>query len=229
MNQEQVLGKLYELQDLGYQKFHSHLVPGKNQIIGVRMPALRALSKSIAKDHPEDFLKTCPHEWYEQTMLYGMVLAQSNLEIDKFLEALEAFLPHVDNWAVCDCTANSLRIIKKNKAMFWDWIIDHLQSSHPFTIRFCTCLLMGYYLDEEHIDRVLDLLSGIRSEDYYVNMGLSWALCECLIKHYAKTLPVLKRKSLMPWVQNKTIQKAVDSFRISNEQKEIMRSLRMSQ
>ena len=229
MNQEQVLKRLYELQDLGYQKFHSHLIPGANQVIGVRMPALRALAKAIVKDQPEEFLRTCPHDWYEQSMLSGMVLAQSDFDAEKVQEQLDLFLPYVNNWAVCDCTANQLKIIKKNKAAFWDWILAHLDSTRPFTVRFCICLLMGYYLEEPYIDRVLEIFRSIRSEDYYVNMGLAWALCECLIKYYPKTLPVLEQKILPSWVQNKTIQKAVDSFRITEEQKTMLRSLRIKE
>lgn len=227
MNPQQVLEKLIELQDTGYQAFHAGLVPGKNRIIGVRMPDLHRLAKVIVKDGPEAFLRTCPHDWYEQDMLYGMVLGKADFPIEKVLEELDRFLPYVDNWAVCDCTANGLRVIGKEKAAAWDWTVRCLQSGHPFTVRFGICILMGYYLDAEHIDRVLDLFAAVRREDYYVNMGLSWALCECLVRHYDKTLPLLSQKSLPPWVQNKTIQKAVESYRITAEQKAVLRSFKI--
>lgn len=225
--QQQILERLYELQDFGYQKFHANLMPGKDKIIGVRIPSLRMLAKTISNDHSEEFLATCPHDWYEQSMLFGMVLAQSGFGIDKVLHELDRFMPYIDNWAVCDCTANGLKIITKNKAVVWDWIDNNINSGHPFTTRFCICLLMGYFIDDAHIDRVLYIFANVESDHYYVKMGLAWALCECLIKQYTKTLPVVKNKSLSPWVQNKTIQKAVESFRITNEQKELLRTLKI--
>jgi 3-methyladenine DNA glycosylase AlkD len=160
-------------------------------------------------------------------MLYGIVLALSCLPPEKIRERLDIFLPHIDNWAVCDGTAASLRIIALDKDAFWDWIMRHRTDPEPFTIRFLICLLMDYYLDETHIDKVLEIFTGIRSEEYYVSMGLAWALCECLIRHYDKTLPVLTRKTLHPRVQNKTIQKSTESFRLTREQKQTLRSLKI--
>lgn len=227
MYQQQILERLYELQDFGYQKFHANLMPGKDKIIGVRIPDLRALAKTISKDNAEEFLTTCPHDWYEQSMLFGMVLAQSGFGIEKVLYELDRFMPYIDNWAVCDCTANGLKIITKNKSVVWDWINNNINSEHPFTTRFCICLLMGYYIEDAYIDRVLDVFTNILSDHYYVKMGLAWALCECLIKQYNKTLSIIEQKRLSPWVQNKTIQKSFESFRITNEQKELLRSLKM--
>ncbi len=232
MNQQQVLEKLVELQDLDYQKFNAGLVPGNNRMIGVRMPDLRRLAKLILKDGSgisaaEAFLDACPHDFYEQSMLYGIVLGEAGFDIDKTLARLDEFLPHIDNWAVCDCTVNRLRIVEKNKEAVLAWIRPRLLSPEPFTRRVCICLLMNFYIEEGHIDEVLRLLRSVRSEEYYVNMGLAWALCECLIHFYEKTLTLLQEKSLSPWVQNKTIQKARESFRISAAQKQELLNLKI--
>lgn len=227
MDQAQVLSRLYELQDLEYQKFHGSLMPDRKGLIGVRMPDLWNLSKAIIAEDPEGFLATCPFDFYEQNMLYGMVLSRMKWDIPRLLEELDKFLPRIDNWAVCDCTAGNLKVVKKHKTEVKRWILDRIVRPEPYTIRFCICLLMDYYLDEPDITSVLTVFSGIKSDHYYVNMGLSWALCECLVKQYGQTLPLLEGKQLPVWVHNKTIQKAVESYRISPEQKSYLRSLKI--
>lgn len=229
MNQEEILKRLYELQDFGYQKFHSKLMPGIDNIIGVRLPDLRKLSAEIIRDDPMNYLDTFTNEWYEQCMLYGMVLTGAKFDIETTLLKFDEFLPFINNWAVCDCTTNRMKIIEKNRKRSLDWILSHLESDKPYTLRVCICLLMMYFINDEYIDTVLEIFSKVTNDHYYVKMALSWALCECLIKYYDKTIKLIESKSLAPWVQNKSIQKSIESFRLTADQKLYLKSLKINQ
>lgn len=210
---------LRSLQDPDYRAFHIRLIPtvDPQTVLGVRVPELRKLTRRLDEPDKEALLQDLPHRYYEENCLHGFLIEQIR-DFDRCVQALNQFLPYVDNWAVCDMT--SPKVLKTNlpklKAQCQLWI----SSGHTYTIRFAILALMRYLLPES-----LAEVSQIRSEEYYVNMALAWFFAEGLVQHNKLTLPYLLEHRLDPWVHKKAIQKARESFRISPEQKKYLKSL----
>ncbi len=231
MNQEEMIQdvqkKLFEMQDMGYRDFHSKLVPTmeKDKFIGIRMPVLRKFAKEFGKtEESEMFLKVLPHQYYEENNLHGLLIEQIR-DYDKCLEELERFLPFIDNWATCDML--TLKIVKKHKDVFIREVYRWLESDKPYTIRFGISMLMRHYLDEDFRMKYPEKVAAVRSEEYYVNMMRAWYFATALAKQYEQILPFLEEKRMDIWTHNKTIQKAIESYRITPEQKSYLRTLRI--
>ncbi|MDU5526655.1 MAG: DNA alkylation repair protein [Finegoldia magna] len=220
-----VINELQSLQDLKYRDFQSKLIPNvdKSTIIGVRMPDLRKLAKKIDEKQAQIFMEDLPHTYYEENMLHSILI--SNMKnYDDCIDHLERFLPFVDNWAVSDCispktfTKNTDKLIEKIK--LW------AKSPHTYTVRVAICLLMKYFLDEKFKVEYLKIATRIRSEEYYVNMMVAWFFATALAKQWDDVIFVLEDNLLDEWTHNKTIQKARESFRITPEQKQYLKSLK---
>lgn len=220
-----VINELQSLQDLKYRDFQSKLIPtiDKSTIIGVRMPDLRKLAKKIDEKQTQIFMQDLPHTYYEENMLHSILI--SNMKnYDDCIDHLERFLPFVDNWAVCDCispktfTKNTDKLIEKIK--LW------AKSSHTYTVRVAICLLMKYFLGDEFKVEYLNIVTQIKSEEYYVNMMVAWFFATALAKQWDDVIFVLEDNLLDEWTHNKTIQKARESFRITPEQKQYLKSLK---
>ena len=217
---------LFDRQDLTYRDFQSKLMPtvDPETVIGVRMPALRKLAKELAgTPAAEAFLRQLPHRYYEENNLHGLLISAIP-DYDGAVAALEAFLPHVDNWATCDLL--SPKAFRKHPAELPDQIRCWTADAHPYTVRFGLGMLMSFYLDGEFRPEYLDLAAGVRWEAYYVKMMVAWYFATALAKQYDAALPYLEQRRLDRWTHNKTIQKAVESYRITPEQKAYLRSLR---
>ena len=224
---QDVQKKLFEMQDMGYRDFHSKLVPTmeKDKFIGIRMPVLRKFAKEFGKtEESEMFLKVLPHQYYEENNLHGLLIEQIR-DYDKCLEELERFLPFIDNWATCDML--TLKIVKKHKDVFIREVYRWLESDKPYTIRFGISMLMRHYLDEDFRMKYPEKVAAVRSEEYYVNMMRAWYFATALAKQYEQILPFLEEKRMDIWTHNKTIQKAIESYRITPEQKSYLRTLRI--
>ena len=224
--QEEILQRLFALQDLQYRDFQAKLMPtvDKNTIIGVRTPELRKLAKEFAKR--EDigaFLDALPHGYYDENNLHGFILCEEK-DFDRVIARLDAFLPYIDNWATCDLL--SPKVFKKNKAELLPHIRRWLASSKVYTIRFGIEMLLSHYLDEDFAPEYLNWVAVLRSEEYYINMMIAWYFATALDKQYEAALPILLERRLAPWTHNKTIQKAIESYRITDEQKAYLRSLK---
>ena len=218
--------QLFELQDKEYAAFQAKLTPGvpEESFIGVRVPLARALAKTIFKDPShEDFLKELPHKYYDENMLHGLLISQMK-DYAKCIEATDAFLPYVDNWAVCDIM--SPKIFAKHKAELMDKIREWSKSSHTYTCRFGIEMLMSHFLDADFKAEYLEIPTAARSEEYYVKMMVAWFFATALAKQWDATIPYIEEKVLAPWTHNKTIQKAIESYRITPEQKEYLRTLK---
>lgn len=223
-----IQAKLFDLQDLGYKAFHSKLMPTINPdvIIGVRTPALRKLAKELFKTEPDtvkDFLSNLPHTYYEENNLHAFLL-ESIKDYNECIRALDNFLPYVDNWATCD--GMSPKILGKYPDRLLTKISVWLTSDHTYTVRYAMGLLMRYYLDEHFEPKYLSQVAEVQSEEYYINMMRAWYFATALAKQYEATLPWLEEKRLDMWTHNKTIQKAIESYRITSPQKEYLRTLR---
>lgn len=217
---------LFSLQDTKYRDFHSKLMPtiDYETIIGVRTPDLRKQVKTLVKrEDIGEFMEALPHDYYEENNLHAFLIEQMK-DYDECLEHLERFLPYVDNWATCD--AMTPKVFKKHKEELLEKIQGWLVSDHTYTIRFGIEMLMKFYLDEDFDEKYLDWVAAVRSEEYYVNMMIAWYFATALAKQYDASLPYIKENRLADWTHNKTIQKAVESYRITSEQKTYLKTLK---
>ena len=227
--QKTILQQLFELQDLKYRDFHAKLVPGMNvnDIIGVRTPELRKFAKQLAKDERVgDFLAVLPHRYLDEMNLHGFIISELK-DYNECLEEIERFLPYVNNWATCDLLSPKAFKQKKNRVRLIEDIKRWMASDEPFIIRFGIEMLMSFYLDENFKPEYLKWVSDIRHEHYYVKMMVAWYFATALAKQWESTLPYIVESTLEKWTHNKAIQKAVDSYRITPEQKELLKSYRV--
>ena len=194
-------------------------------VIGVRMPALRKLAKDFAET-PEaaEFLQTLPHRYYEENNLHGLLISAMR-DYDRAVAALDAFLPYVDNWATCDLIRP--KVFQKHLPELLEKIQVWLASDHTYTVRFGLEMLMTCYLDDAFRPEYPELAAGVRSGEYYVNMMIAWYFATALAKQYDPALPYLRERRLDPWIHNKAIQKAIESCRVTGEQKAYLRTLKV--
>ena len=227
---EEIKKQLKQLSDSKYKEFHSNLCPGTDNILGVRVPVLRKYAKELAKKYPvEKLLKNIDNEYYEEIMLQGMIIGlDKKANIKTILEYIEEFIPKIYNWAICDVFCAGLKIVNKYPKEIWSFISKYLESEKEFELRFAIVIILDYYINEEYIDKDLKVLNSIHSDKYYVQMAIAWAISICLIKFYDKTVSYLQDENcfLDKFTYNKSIQKAIESYRITNEQKVFLRSLK---
>ena len=225
--EEEVQHRLFDLQDLKYKDFSSKLMPTVNPetVIGVRTPDLRKLAKEVSKT-PEasDFLKILPHTYYEENNLHGFII-ETIRDYDAAIAAIDTFLPYIDNWATCDLI--SPKLFKKYLPELYEKIIVWLKSDKTYTVRFGIGMLMSFYLDENFKAEMLELVAGVRSEEYYINMMIAWYFATALAKQYDAALPYIRNQRLDKWTHNKAIQKTIESYRISDESKAYLRTLKV--
>lgn len=226
---QKVQQDLFTMQDLKYRDFHAKLMPTveKESVIGVRVPVLRTYAKKFGKtEEAKQFLEILPHQYYEENNLHGLLIEQMK-DYELCIEELERFLPHIDNWATCDLLA--VRTVKNHLNSYIKKIDQWLESEYIYTIRFGINMLMRYYLEEEFKLEYPEKVAAIRSEEYYVNMARAWYFATALAKKYDQVLPFLEEQKMDVWTHNKTIQKAIESYRITPEQKEYLRTLKIRQ
>lgn len=218
---------LFGMRDAAYATFIAKLTPGfpLGHFIGVRVPLLRTIARSFAKEEAasQRFLSHLPHSYYEEDMLHGMLISLVK-DYDRCLDLTDRFLPYVDNWAVCDTL--SPKVFAKHKAQLLENILRWSSSSHTYTCRFGLRMLMTHFLDDSFSADFLEIPATIRSEEYYVKMMVAWFFATALAKQWEATLPYLENRQLAPWTHRKTIQKAIESYRIPPERKDYLRTLR---
>lgn len=218
--------RLLELQDPGYRDFHSKLVPNisKETIIGIRTPVLRKFVKEYKKEpEAEEFLKTLPHHYYDENVLHGFLISELK-DYETCVQALDEFLPYVDNWAVCD--GISPKVFAKYHEELLPKIREWASSDHVYTSRFGIEMLMTHFLDADFRPEYLEIPASVHSEEYYLNMMIAWFFATALAKQWDASIPYLEEQRLSTWVHNKTIQKARESYRITPEQKEYLKNLK---
>ena len=218
--------ELFEMQDLKYRDFHSRLLPGldKETIIGIRTPMLRKFTKEYAKTPEADlFMQELPHRYYEENNMH-MMIASWIKDYEKCFAQVKRFLPYVNNWATCDLPAP--KAFAKHKDELLPKIGSWIASDETYTIRYGIGMLMTFYLDEDFRPEYLKMAADVESEEYYVNMMIAWYFATALAKQWDATIPYLKERKLPEWVHRKTIQKAIESYRITPEQKVYLKTLR---
>lgn len=218
--------RLFSLADVGYREFHSGLCPGTGNIIGVRVPVLRTLAKEIAREG--DFLDflSCDTEYYEETMLAGMLIGFIK-DFDAALEYIRGFVPKIDNWAICDVFCGGLKITKKHYDEMLEFILPYLESEKEFEARFAVVMLLSFYATDEYIERVIKYIDGVRHTGYYAQMAVAWAVSVCYIKFPQITMKYLSgENSLDDFTFNKSLSKITESLRVSNADKAVIRSMK---
>ena len=223
-----VLEQLLALRENNYQVFQAKLMPTvpPETIIGVRTPLLRKLAKELyGTPQAEAFLNSLPHKYCEENNLHAFLIEQIR-DYDRALVETERFLPYIDNWATCDCFCP--KVFAKHKAELLEDIQRWLASDQLYTVRYAIGMLMRYYLDDAFRPEYLAWVAGVQSEEYYINMMRAWFFATALAKQPEAVLPWLAERRLDAWTHNKTIQKAVESFRITPVMKQQLRALRVS-
>lgn len=223
---EEIQKQLFELQDMAYRDFHSRLMPDidKETVIGIRVPMLRKYAKSIAgTELAEKFIKELPHCYYEENNLH-MMLITGIKDYDRCLTEIERFLPYIDNWATCDFPAP--KCFENHKEDLLPVIKRWIASSETYTIRYGIGMLMRLYLDADFDTEYVRIVAEVKSDEYYVNMMIAWYMATALAKQWDAVIPYIEEHRMSDWVHRKTIQKAVESYRITDEQKRYLKEYR---
>ncbi len=219
--------KLFEHSDKEYASFQIKLTPGitDEDVIGVRVPVVRKLAKEILKEgFPHEFISSLPHRYYDENMLHGLLISEIK-DFDEAVKAVDDFLPYVDNWAVCDIM--SPKIFRKNKEKLIDYIVKWSCSERTYTCRFGIEMLMSHFLDGDFKKEYLEIPAKVVSDEYYVMMMKAWFFATALAKQWDSTIPYITENRLDTQTHNKTIQKSVESFRITPEQKDYLKQLKI--
>ena len=228
MINDEIREELFKLQDKKYGEFQGGLIPnvGPEYFIGVRTPELRKYAKQLVKrDGVDEFLTALPHDYFDENQLHAFIISEMK-DYGKCMGELKTFLPYVNNWATCD--QMSPKVFKKHRQELLSEIKTWIKSKETYTVRFAIGMLMEHFLDEDFDLKYPEMVAKVRSEEYYINMMIAWYFATALAKQYDAVLPYLCEKRLDPWTHNKTIQKAVESYRITPEQKTYLKTLKIT-
>ena len=223
---EAFINELISNRDSNYKDFNSKLIPvTNNKIIGIRIPTLREISKTIYKDNYEEFLNIVKSDYMEEILIEGFVIGLIKEEniADKYIKR---FLPKVDNWCVCDTVCSSFKIVRKNSEKYFNYFTKNIDFNEPFQIRVSLIILNAHYINDKYIDRIFEYVNTIKSNHYYVQMGISWLISTCYVKYKEKTLEFLNNNNLDDFTYNKSIQKMIESKRVSEDEKNTLRKLK---
>lgn len=222
---EKIRMELREQADEKYRKFHTSLVPGLTDFLGVRVPVLRTIAGKLAKDDWRLFLKEASNDCYEELMLQGMVIGYAVMDQEERARNLEKFLPKINNWAVCDSCCSTWKFMRKNPAYWWEFLLPFLDGGE-YEIRSVVVCLMDHFPQKEYLHHQFAIYNSIHHEGYYVKMAVAWALSSCYIRFPEETAAFFRENSLDDFTQNKAIQKCRESYRISKDEKEMLRELK---
>ncbi len=227
MKKTDLYKKLKSCQDLKYRDMQIKIIPSVDPetIIGVRTPELKSMAKEIYKSGDyKDFLKELPHEYFEENQLHSFIISGIK-DLNECMEEVETFLPHIDNWATCDQL--SPKVFKKNRKELLKHIKKWIKSRKTYTVRFGVGMLMEHFLDEDFAPEYPEMVSKLRSEEYYINMMIAWYFATAMAKQYEQVIPYIEEKRLDTWTHNKAIQKCVESNRITDEKKAYLKTLKI--
>ncbi len=216
--------KLLELKDDKYKKFNSILVPNVNNILGVRVPDIKKLAREFAKNPNWQYYND--ELYYEELMIQGLLIGYAKIDIEQRLKLLENFIPKINSWGICDVVCSNLKFTNKNKEVMWNFLQNYLNSDKEFEIRFAVVMLLNYYIDDKYIDKVIKILGKINHEGYYAKMAVAWAFSICFVKYWNKTLRYFEKSNVSKWIYNKSIQKTCESYRVSSEEKELIKKIK---
>ena len=217
--------RLLKEADETYKNFNQKLIPNINNILGVRVPILRKISKEIYKNNWQEFLKLQP-EYFEEKMLQAMVIGLVKDESLLILKYIDSFIPQIDNWAVCDCFCSSLKFAKNNKELVWDFLHKYINSNKEYEIRFVLVMLLNYYIEEKYLDEIFKIIENYQYNDYYAHMGAAWLISICYIKYPEETTKYLLNSNIDTKTYNKSIQKIIESNKIDKKTKNKLKTFK---
>lgn len=223
-----IINKLMKYKDDKYKAFNAKLVPNIDidNIIGIRIPNIRKLAKEIKdEDYIDTFLNELPHKYQEEYILHGLLLSIKYKDINILLNKLDTFLEYANNWVITDTI--SPKLFKKYPDIVYEYIVKWINSNHEYKIRFAIVSLLQFYLDDNYNKKILTLVKNIKYNSYYVNMAIAWFYSFALIKQYDDTIKLFENKKLDKWIHNKSIEKAIDSYRVSSDKKTYLKSLKI--
>ena len=223
---EEIRKELINLADEKYRNFHSNLCPGVENILGVKLPILRKIAKDLSKEDYNNYLNNEDTKYYEEIMIEGLTIGYLKIDNESRFKYIKNFIPKINNWAVCDSFCNNLKFTKKNINEVWNFILPYTTSENEFDIRFAVVMMLNFYMIEDYIDKVLNILNNIHHDGYYVKMSVAWAVSFAYIHFPEKTLAFLKNNNLDNFTYNKSLQKIIESNRVSKEDKDLMRSMK---
>lgn len=230
---ESVREMLLDSVDEKYKEFNASLIPGEeNRMLGVRMPLLRDIARKIAKENWKDYLQEVKkaeqskEAYHEELLLHGIVIGYVKCDEKERQELLDGFVPFIQNWAVCDSSCMTYKFMAKDANVWYPYVEKYLASDREYEIRFGVVCLLDHFVTEEYIDRILGWMGKIRHEGYYVKMAVAWAVSVCFVKYPEKTKEFLKGNHMDDFTHNKSIQKIRESFRVSKEDKEWVKTLK---
>ncbi len=221
---------LFRNSDEKFREFNRRLVPDTSyEMIGVKLPVLKEFAKTVSKDEALSiaFLKE-NHRYYEEWFLHGLIIAQEKENVSKILTELKAFMPHIDNWAICDSIVASLKAFKKDETAVLDFVRELIDSDKVYAVRFGIVTLLDYFIKDDYLDEILKLTLPLETEEYYINMAIAWLYSVMLVKYYDFIIKIFETHRIKNvFVHNKAIQKAIESYRISDEKKQYLRTLKI--
>lgn len=223
-NYNKFIDYLFTLQDLKYKNFHSKLILSNN-LIGIKTPILKMIAKNISKGDYKTFIKLNKHEYYEETIIHGLIIGYLK-DFKETIELLYEFIPYVNNWAINDIICANMKIFKKHQEEGFNIIKKHIKSNNPFQIRIGIVLLLDFYINDKYIDEIFKIVNNIKNDNYYVKMANAWLLSICYIKYKEKTYEFLLNNNLDKFTFNKTISKICDSKRVDIKDKEKLKKIR---
>lgn len=218
--------RILELAEDDYQRFQCRLLPNIDNILGVRLPALRKIAKEISKGDWRGYMATAPSDYFEEILLQGLVLGYVKTDIEEILHYVADFIPKINNWSVCDSFCTGLKFTKEHRSRVWDFLQIYLTSTEEYKLRFGIVMLLDFYIEDEYIEQVLKLLDHVKHEGYYVKMAVAWAVSICFIKYPEQTMKYLKDNTLDNFTYNKTLQKITESYRIDQATKNLIRIMK---
>lgn len=229
---EAVLSELRENADEKYREFHNTLTTGIGKSIGVRIPVIKGIARRLAKDNGREWIyetMDLAREgnetlYQEELILQGLLIGLVKLEREERKALLDAWVPEINSWAVCDCGNSFFKFMEKDREFWFSYVCGYLNSDREYELRFAVVTLMQYFMTDEYIDKMFDIYNNIKQRDYYVNMAVAWAVSVCFVKYREKTIRFLENNNLTRDVQNKAIQKIRESLRVSKEDKALVLS-----
>lgn len=223
---DEITKLLFDLSEEKYKAFSQSLIPGINNIIGVRLPNLRKLAKEISKTDWRTYLNHCKSDYFEEVMLSGMVIGCVKADIMEILDYVTKFVPKINNWSVCDSFCVGLKITKVYKEEFKNFLVYYLESDKEYEIRFGLVMLLNYYVQDENLEEIFNTTDRICNNSYYVKMAVAWLIATCFCNFQEKTMKYLLNNRLDDFTYNKALQKIVESLKVSMETKEIIKSMK---
>ncbi len=224
--ENEIRQELLALAEPTFQKFSAALIPGCENLLGVRIPQLRRIAQRLVREGKADYVTKAQDIYFEETMLQGLIIGNMKADVQDVLPLCEFFIPKVCNWSLCDSFCAELKIVKQHKELFWDFLQPYARSSKAYDIRVAVVLCLQYYREERYLEDLFALFCSIKHEDYYVKMAVAWAISMCFVSFPERTMTFLKKALLDDFTYNKSLQKIRESLKVDKETKEVIKKMK---